>query len=77
MVFHAEALTRRGLVAGVLAAALLLLLSASSAPCAEESAVVKAAAWRIGDHLSLAGLLSIPKTKSDSIDGEVRPGRRL
>jgi len=57
MVFQSEVLTRRGLVAGVLTAALLLLLSASSAARAEESAVAKAAAWRIGDHLSLAGLL--------------------
>jgi len=56
MVFHAEALTRRGLVAGALLGALMLLLGASAAR-AEESAVAKAASWRIGDHLSLAGLL--------------------
>ena len=56
MVFHADALTRRGLVAGALLGALMLLLGASAAR-AEESAVAKAAAWRIGDHLSLAGLL--------------------
>jgi hypothetical protein len=42
--------------AWVLATALLLLVVASS-PRAEESAVAKAAAWRIGDQLSLAGLL--------------------
>ena len=56
MVFQSEVLTRRGLVAGVLAAALLLLLGTSAAR-AEENTVAKAAAWRIGDHLSLAGLL--------------------
>jgi len=56
MVFQSEVLTRRGLVAGVLVGALMLLLGASSAR-AEESAVAKAAAWRIGDQLSLAGLL--------------------
>ena len=56
MVFQADALTRRGLVAWALMGALMLLLGASAA-CAEESAVAKAAAWRIGDHLSLAGLL--------------------
>ena len=56
MVFQAEALTRNYRLAWLLAAALLLLLGASS-PRAEESAVAKAAAWRIGDQLSLAGLL--------------------
>jgi hypothetical protein len=40
----------------VLAATLLLLLGVPGAR-AEESAVAKAAAWRIGDDLSLAGLL--------------------
>jgi hypothetical protein len=42
--------------AGLLAAALMLLLTAPSIR-AEESAVAKAAAWRTGDQLSLAGLL--------------------
>lgn len=42
--------------AWLLAAALMLLLAAP-ATRAEESAVAKAAAWRIGDQLSLAGLL--------------------
>jgi len=42
--------------AGLLAAGLMLLLTAPSIR-AEESAVAKAVAWRIGDQLSLAGLL--------------------
>jgi hypothetical protein len=42
--------------AWLLAAALMLLLTAPSI-AAEGSAVAKAAAWRIGDQLSLAGLL--------------------
>jgi len=67
MVFQYEALTRRGLVAGVLAAALLLLLGASAAR-AEESAVAKAAAWRIGDHLSLAGLLYAQGGEQGNVD---------
>ena len=56
MVFKDEASTRRFRFALALAAS-LLLLPGSLAPRAEESAVAKAAAWRIGDHLSLAGLL--------------------
>jgi len=56
MVFQSEVLTRRGLVAWALVGTLMLLLGASAAR-AEESAVAKAAAWRIGDQLSLAGLL--------------------
>ena len=75
MVFQSEALTRRGLVAWVLAAALLLLLSASAAR-AEESAVAKAAAWRIGDHLSLAGLLYAQGGEVDNVEellSSIRP----
>ena len=56
MVFKDEASTRRFRFALALAAS-LLLLPGSLAPRAEESAVAKAAAWRIGDHLSLASLL--------------------
>lgn len=56
MVFKAETSTRRFRFALSLAASLLLLLGCSNAR-AEESAIAKAAAWRIGDHLSLAGLL--------------------
>jgi hypothetical protein len=47
-------LSRRAFCA--LSGAFLILLLALPAR-AEESAVAKAAAWRIGDHLSLAGLL--------------------
>ena len=56
MVFKDEASTRRFRFALALAAS-LLLLPGSLAAHAEESDVAKAAAWRIGDHLSLAGLL--------------------
>jgi hypothetical protein len=52
----AEALTRNYRFAWVLAAILLALLGASGVR-ATESAVAKAAAWRMGDDLSLAGLL--------------------
>ena len=56
MVFKDEASTRRFRFALALAAS-LLLLPGNLAARAEESAIAKAAAWRIGDHLSLAGLL--------------------
>ena len=49
-------MTRTYRFAWVVAATLLLLLGAFTAR-AEESAVAKAAAWSIGDDLSLAGLL--------------------
>ena len=75
MVFQTEALTRRGLVAWVLAGGLLLLLGASAAR-AEESAVAKAAAWRIGDDLSLAGLLYAQGGEKDTVEellSRIRP----
>jgi len=53
---QAEALTRRGLVAWALAGGFLLLLGASSAR-AEIDDLAKAAAWRLGDQMSLAALL--------------------
>ncbi|HEX2446987.1 MAG TPA: hypothetical protein VHK26_02215 [Methyloceanibacter sp.] len=53
---QAQAHTRRASFALALAAVLVLLLAATSIR-AQESTVAKAAAWRIGDQLSLAGLL--------------------
>jgi hypothetical protein len=47
---------KRNFVYALVAAAILLVLGIASAQ-AEESAVAKAAAWKIGDQLSLAGLL--------------------
>jgi hypothetical protein len=53
---QAQAHTRKASFALALAAAFALLLAATSIR-AQESTVAKAAAWRIGDQLSLAGLL--------------------
>jgi hypothetical protein len=58
--------TRRRLYAWLLGAALLLL--GASATSAQESAVAKAAAWRIGDHLSLAGLLYAQGGEQENVD---------
>ncbi len=51
-----EALSRRGLMTFALAGALVLLFFAGEGQAAVED-LAKAAAWRIGDQLSLAGLL--------------------
>ena len=59
--------TRRRLCAWALGGA-LFLLGASPLPAAEESAVAKAAAWRIGDHMSLAGLLYAQGGEQQNVD---------
>ena len=64
---QAEALTRIDQFAWLLAAALLLALSVAPVH-AQESAVAKAAAWRIGDHLSLAGLLYAQGGEQENVD---------
>lgn len=51
----------------VLGAALLLVLGAPAART-QESPVAKAAAWRIGDHLSLAGLLYAQGGEEANVD---------
>jgi hypothetical protein len=71
---YAIRVTRRGLCAWALGAALLLF--GASATCAQESAVAKAAAWRIADHLSLAGLLYAQGGEQHNVDeliSSVRP----
>jgi hypothetical protein len=52
--------------AWVLAATLLLVLAAFAAR-AEESAVAKAAAWKMGDDLSLAGLLNAQGGEEENV----------
>ena len=59
--------TRRGLCAWALGSA-LFVLAASPLGAAEESAVAKAAAWRIGDHMSLAGLLYAQGGEQQNVD---------
>jgi len=79
--------TARELAAGGAKVAILdLPNSAGAALAAEVGGVFVAADVRMPDDVeaavdhaaeALGGLsLSLPKTKSDSIDGEVRPGRR-
>jgi hypothetical protein len=58
--------TRRGLYAWIFGAAVWLL--SASATHAQDSAVAKAAAWRIGDHLSLAGLLYAQGGEQENVD---------
>ncbi len=65
MVFSNVA-TRRDRCAWMLGIALLLL--GASSTHAQESAVAKAAAWRIGDHLSLAGLLYAQGGEQENVD---------
>ena len=75
MVFRTQVLTRSGLRAWALVGALTLLLGVSAAR-AEESAVAKAAAWRIGDDLSLAGLLYAQGGEEDTVEellSRIRP----
>ena len=59
--------TRRRLCAWALGSA-LFVLGASPLSAAEESAVAKAAAWRIGDHMSLAGLLYAQGGEQQNVD---------
>ena len=66
MTIHATISARRKLCACALGAALLLL--GASSPTAQESAVAKAAAWRIGDHMSLAGLLYAQGGEKGNVD---------
>lgn len=84
MAFQAEALTRRGLFAWALAAALLLLPTSARAGSDD---LAKAAAWRLGDQLSLAALLyaqgghadrveqllSATKTLAEAMQIEIKP----
>lgn len=66
MVLDTNVATQRRFCAWVAGAALLFF--GSSAACAQESAVAKAAAWRIGDHLSLAGLLYAQGGEQENVD---------
>lgn len=68
MSFYPNVASRRGLCAWMLGAVLFLAASAASAQSAPESSVAKAAAWRIGDHLSLAGLLYAQGGEQQNVD---------
>lgn len=61
------AITWRGLCAWALGGT-LFFLAALPLCAAEESAVAKAAAWRIGDHMSLAGLLYAQGGEQANVD---------
>jgi hypothetical protein len=63
---YSTVVIRRGLYAWILGATLLLF--GASVAWAQESAVAKAAAWRIGDHLSLAGLLYAQGGEQKNVD---------
>ena len=57
---------RRRLLAPLALAAVLLFLAAAMVR-AQESPVAKAAAWRIGDHMSLAGMLYAQGGEEDNV----------
>ena len=67
MVFQAEALTRRGLFTWR-SRERSCFCSASRPPAPESSDLAKAAAWRIGDQLSLAGLLYAQGGQEDNVE---------
>jgi hypothetical protein len=67
MVFQAEALTRRGRFTWLIAGALLLLLGLSAARAGVDD-LVKAAAWRFGDQLSLAAFLYAQGGQEDNVE---------
>jgi hypothetical protein len=57
---------RRSLLARLALVAVLLFLSAAMVR-AQDSPVAKAAAWRIGDHMSLAGMLYAQGGEEDNV----------
>jgi hypothetical protein len=67
MAREAESLTRRRLFTWLLAGAFLLLLGVP-AMRAEITDLAKAAAWRLGDQISLAGLLYAQGNQDDKVE---------
>lgn len=67
MEFRAQILTRRGFAASALAAAAALPLGTRPA-LAELAEPAKAAAWRLGDRLSLAALLYAQGGQDDQVE---------
>jgi hypothetical protein len=67
MVLQAGSLTRRRVFTWLAAAALILSLGFPSAR-AEVADLAKAAAWRLGDQISLAGLLYAQGNQDDKVE---------
>lgn len=67
MVLQAEALTRRGSFTWLFAGALLLLLGGSTARAGIDD-LAKAAAWRVGDQVSLAAFLYAQGGQEDNVE---------
>ena len=67
MVLQAGSLTRRRVFTWLAAAALMLSLGFPSAR-AEVADLAKAAAWRLGDQISLAGLLYAQGNQDDKVE---------
>ena len=68
-----EALSRRGMLTLAITGALFLVFSVAEASAAGEDvskaeALAKAAAWRLGDQLSLAGLLYAQGNQDDKVE---------
>ena len=66
MVGSIQFFTRRRFLARLALAGVLLFLTAAMVR-AQESPVAKAAAWRIGDHMSLAGMLYAQGGEEDNV----------
>ncbi len=65
MVFHTQAITRRGVAALLVAATLLPIAEATRA---EPSGRVKEAAWLLGDRLSLAAFLYAQGERDEEVE---------
>ncbi len=68
------ALSRKGVFAPALAGSLLLLLLAGNAVAGTEE-LAKAASWRLGDQISIAGLLYAQGNHDDKVD-EIMKGMK-
>lgn len=76
MTVHARSFARRRLLAWVLLAAAITFLAVAIVR-AQDSPVANAAAWRIGDHMSLAGMLYAQGGEEDNVKELIESVRPL